>query len=202
MVKQFPILGRYEPLQPPLPFSNTSTRDTTTCPSIEVHVRNHREAPLATTSRPGAQPPTGQPLGIHTPRPQRKSCKAPLTPLLPPLPSSCPLSAHRPSTSAGPGPVCSHGKAAQGSSARMVCNPGIPSGHPEPTLTLHCSLKSPHPRVPAAAGGARAGWGWRGGRRCRGTQAGCLAYSAPPTRAPRQMELASAMGDSLVFPAP
>lgn len=43
----------------------------------------------------------------------------------------------------------------------------------------------------------------------------CLAYSAPPTRAPRQMELASAMGllhllealssperDSLVFPAP
>lgn len=26
---------------------------------------------------------TGQPLGIHRPRPQRKSCKAPLTPLLP-----------------------------------------------------------------------------------------------------------------------
>lgn len=147
--------------------------------------------------------PLGSPWVSTGPGPRGRAARLRSHPSSPPLPSSCPLSAHsRPSTSAGPGPVCSHGKAAQGSSARMVCNPGIPSGHPEPTLTLHCSLKSPHPRVPAAAGGARAGWGWRGGRRCRGTQAGCLAYSAPPTRAPRQMELASAMGDSLVFPAP
>lgn len=73
MVKQFPILGRYEPLQPPLPFSNTSTRDTTTCPSIEVHVRNHREAPLATTSRPGAQPPHWAAPGYpHAPAPEEE----------------------------------------------------------------------------------------------------------------------------------
>lgn len=66
MVKYFPILGRYEQLQPLLFFPNM-TGDTSTCFSIEVHAPNQREASLAPTSQPRR---TASPL-FNLPAPRR-----------------------------------------------------------------------------------------------------------------------------------
>lgn len=81
---------------------------------------------------------------------------------------------------------------------------------PRSRSTAHSSRRTL--RVPAAAGGARTRLGWQAEGGAEGPRLGALAYSAPPTRPPRPMELAHSMGllhllealsspgrDSLVF---
>lgn len=186
--------------------SNTSQYEVATTTSASSPLFKHRgqaHSHLSLRRSARRQPQTGptghggqarctaSPLvspGCPQPRPQRKGCKAQLHTLPPASAEQLPALRHsRRSRSAVRGSFCSPWKAAQGSSARMVCNPGDPSAplSPRSRSIAHSRPKTPHPRALAAAGGARATLGWRaGGRRCQGPKAECCGSLSTSHRLP------------------
>lgn len=110
-------------------------------------VGNHQQAPRATAHRPGAQPPHWSALGVRSPRPQRKSCKAQLS-TLPPLPllSSFLLSGHsRRSRSAVRGLCCSPWKALRGPRQEWSAIQGTPQATLSPRSCSTAGSRFRHP---------------------------------------------------------
>lgn len=133
--------------------------------------------------------PTVQPLGFSRPQSPEEELQGSTQHhlLLLPLPSSFPTvwteQSLEASNSAACNPFCSHWWAAQWSSVRMVWNPGDPH-----------AILSPLSHTPLFTQ-AQGHLGLVGREEVqRDPQLGALPSSAPPTWAPRQMELASSTG--------
>lgn len=212
-VKHFPIRGGHEPLQPLPPSSNAVARHTAACPSRGEHVGSHRQAPRATATRPGAQPPRWSALGVHSPGPGGRAARLSSTPCLPCLFGAASRS---PDTADALGQQCvapsaPPGRRLRGPRKEWSAIQGTPRAplSPRSRSTAGSRPRSPRPRVPAAAGGARATLGWRREEvpRAQGWVLWLTQHLPPGSRANGAGSfhlpeaLSSPERDSLVFPA-